>query len=85
MAQPIRRSVTIVELATAVYDNGRRGGPKPGCDCVQCFGYCMVDQDAYQREMVLRSESHRFAGYFSAWGERDDSSSYPLMVRGHRA
>ncbi len=38
-------SPSIAELATSVYDNGRRGNPKPGCDCVQCFGYCMVDQD----------------------------------------
>lgn len=27
--------------ASAVFDNGRRGNPKPGCDCVQCFGYCL--------------------------------------------
>ena len=26
-------------------DNGRRGNPKPGCDCVQCFGYCLVDPE----------------------------------------
>ena len=46
----------IKDLATDVFDNGRRGAPKPGCDCLQCFGYCMVDQDAYSREMALRSE-----------------------------
>lgn len=26
-------------------DNGRRGDPRPGCDCVQCFGYCINDHD----------------------------------------
>jgi len=29
--------------ATAVFDKGRRGNPLPGCDCVQCFGYCMIN------------------------------------------
>lgn len=27
--------------ASAVFDSGRRGNPKSGCDCVQCFGYCL--------------------------------------------
>ena len=45
-----RRHPAIKDLATEVFDNGRRGTPKPGCDCIQCFGYCMVDQDAYLRE-----------------------------------
>lgn len=31
-------------------DNGRRGMPKPGCDCVQCFGYCLIDADKAARE-----------------------------------
>lgn len=31
--------------STAVYDKGRRGNPLPGCDCVQCFGYCLVAGD----------------------------------------
>lgn len=26
---------------TAVYDNGRRGEPMQGCDCIRCFGYCI--------------------------------------------
>jgi hypothetical protein len=36
---------TIERLASSVYDNGRRGMPKQGCDCVQCFGYCAIDKD----------------------------------------
>jgi hypothetical protein len=42
---------SIARLASSVYDNGRRGMPKNGCDCVQCFGYCLVDKD----ESVRRS------------------------------
>ncbi len=40
---------SIENLSSAVFDNGRRGQPKPGCDCVQCFGYCLVDNDEAQR------------------------------------
>ena len=40
----------IAGLATAVFDNGRRGMPRPGCDCEQCFGYCLVDQDKASRD-----------------------------------
>lgn len=40
---------SIEELATSVYDNGRRGNPMPGCDCIQCFGYCKYDRDAVER------------------------------------
>lgn len=39
----------IEQLATAVFDKGRRGAPRPGCDCVQCFGYCLVDDDEAER------------------------------------
>ena len=39
----------IAGLATAVFDNGRRGMPRPGCDCEQCFGYCLVDNDEATR------------------------------------
>lgn len=45
------RSTSIEKLATAIYDNGRRGSPRPGCDCVQCFGYCITDRDKLQRDM----------------------------------
>ena len=36
-------------LATSVFDNGRRGNPRPGCDCEQCFGYCLIDGDEAMR------------------------------------
>jgi len=37
-------------------DNGRRGMPLMGCDCIQCFGYCIVDQDAAYREGSIARE-----------------------------
>ena len=36
---------------TEIFDNGRRGEPRLGCDCVQCFGYCIVDHDVARREL----------------------------------
>jgi hypothetical protein len=48
-----RPEISIETLATSVYDNGRRGSPKLGCDCVQCFGYCLVDKDAAYRELAF--------------------------------
>jgi hypothetical protein len=42
------------DTPSAVVDNGRRGQPIMGCDCVQCFGYCMIDGEEQQR---LRSEA----------------------------
>lgn len=50
------RSPSISELASSVSDNGRRGAPKPGCDCVQCFGYCMVDESAALRARALAGD-----------------------------
>ena len=47
--QTIRTVLRDEPLATAVYDRGRRGNPLPGCDCVQCFGYCMIDGDEAMR------------------------------------
>ena len=38
--------------ASEVFDRGRRGEPLPGCDCVQCFGYCMIDREAERRDML---------------------------------
>lgn len=48
---------SIKELSSTVHDNGRRGEPKPGCDCMQCFGYCMVDADQALRDQALRNDS----------------------------
>ena len=45
--------------ATAVYDKGRRGEPLTGCDCVQCFGYCMVDGDEADRARMARGGDTR--------------------------
>lgn len=45
----------ISELTSAVVDTGRRGEPKPGCDCVQCFGYCLVDADQAARLRSLNT------------------------------
>jgi hypothetical protein len=35
-------------------DNRRRGNPLPGCDCLQCFGRCIIDQDAAARIGLVR-------------------------------
>lgn len=40
---------SIATLTTAVFDNGRRGMPRQGCDCEQCFGYCLVDNENAER------------------------------------
>lgn len=48
-------SPSIESLSSAVVDTGRRGMPKPGCDCVQCFGYCLVDNDEAQRQAWAQS------------------------------
>ena len=48
------KSTTIEKLASAVFDNGRRGNPRPGCDCEQCFGYCLVDNDKAPRDAMAR-------------------------------
>lgn len=53
------KSPSIAELSSTVSDNGRRGEPKLGCDCMQCFGYCMVDVDQALRDQVLKND----AGY----------------------
>lgn len=37
--------------ATEVFDRGCRGEPRLGCDCMQCFGYCLVDHDVARREL----------------------------------
>jgi hypothetical protein len=41
----------------AVRDNGRRGEPLPGCDCMRCFGMCLIDPDMAYRDIVNAAES----------------------------
>jgi hypothetical protein len=50
-------SVSIKDLASDVVDTGRRGEPKPGCDCMQCFGYCITDEDQAQRDQALKYDA----------------------------
>lgn len=45
---------SIENLASAVFDKGRRGMPRPGCDCVQCFGYCLIDGDEAMRIIIMQ-------------------------------
>lgn len=52
---------SIANVATAVFDNGRRGAPRPGCDCVQCFGYCLIDGDDAFRMQAERRAPRREA------------------------
>jgi hypothetical protein len=53
------KSTSIVDLTSTVVDNGRRGMPKPGCDCVQCFGYCLIDADKAAREAQAMGGTQR--------------------------
>ena len=46
-------------IATEIFDRGRRGEPLPGCDCMRCFGYCMIDREAAHRETLRFQESIR--------------------------
>lgn len=56
MRKPPKSSTNSIQvLSTAVFDNGRRGEPKISCDCVTCFGYCLViDPEAALRERNVR-------------------------------
>lgn len=56
-----KRSPSIESLSSTVQDNGRRGEPRAGCDCMQCFGYCMVDADQAVRQRALAND-HRPMG-----------------------
>ena len=55
------KSPSIDELTSSVADNGRRGMPRPGCDCVQCFGYCLIDQDKAGRDAAEQAGRARRA------------------------
>ena len=49
------KNPSIAQFSSSVIDTGRRGNPRPGCDCVQCFGYCLVDRDEAERAAFNRS------------------------------
>lgn len=51
---------SIENVASAVFDNGRRGNPRPGCDCEQCFGYCLVDADEAYRESLTKGPARSY-------------------------
>ena len=34
-----------------VPDTGRRGEPRLGCDCIYCWGQCIVNHDLARREL----------------------------------
>lgn len=44
------------ELAATEHerDNGRRGEPLPGCDCLRCFGRCSIARNVSIREVAER-------------------------------
>lgn len=52
----MKRGPSINELSSTVQDNGRRGEPKAGCDCMQCFGYCSIDQEVALRSRLLKND-----------------------------
>lgn len=54
-----RGAIAIADMRSGVHDNGRRGMPKPGCDCVQCFGYCQYDSDLAGRAVAERQFGNR--------------------------
>lgn len=37
----------------------RKGTPLPGCDCMQCFGYCIINADIRDREVRASIEAAR--------------------------
>ena len=37
--------------ASAVFDNRRRGEPLLSCDCMTCFGYCLLNHEILEREL----------------------------------
>jgi hypothetical protein len=67
-----------IEFIGTVQDRGRRGGPLPGCDCVQCFGYCLNDRDKYVRtvneygDMAERAANEGVRKMPTAWSSLDD-------------
>jgi hypothetical protein len=45
-----------VKISSSIEDNGRRGEPQPGCDCMQCFGRCIVDSETAVRQRALSGD-----------------------------
>jgi hypothetical protein len=62
--------------ATVVIDNRRRGEPKIGCDCVQCFGYCMINGQEQARQQFKPRTTYNFGKSNSTTviGEQDELS-----------
>lgn len=50
-----QQALAIADLASGVRDNGRRGTPRKGCDCVQCFGYCHLSPERQRHVAPARS------------------------------
>ena len=42
----------IKDYTSTITDNGRCGELLPGCDCMRCFGYCMIDAEQRQRDLM---------------------------------
>ena len=55
-----RQALAIADLTSRIFDNGRRGMPRPGCDCEQCFGYCLIDGDKAQRDAFAKGPYSTF-------------------------
>ena len=53
-----RGNLSAKSIALEMQDNGRRGEPLIGCDCVQCFGYCLVDQASTERRNGVPLEEY---------------------------
>lgn len=53
MKSYLSKSPSIESLSSSIQNNGRKGAPKIGCDCMQCFGYCMFDSDEAFRQQTL--------------------------------
>lgn len=68
------KNKSIDAMTSAVFDNGRRGMPRPGCDCVQCFGYCMIDPDEALRARLTPLGA---SGKLFGLGDSEDSDAIP--------
>ena len=46
--------------AHEVFDTRRRGEPRLGCDCMYCWGQCMIRQDMALRDALGHNDLHVF-------------------------